>query len=180
MSAINPYAPPQADLEATLEGQHWRDGKILVLRPGSALPHRCIKCNAPAELPIKKRKIYWHHPAWYILIFIAILLYAVIALAVRKKAEIQPGLCATHSKRRKIGLSLIWGGLLLGVGLMFAGAVDDAGALAALGGLVLLIGLIWGSIFARLLTPNRIDKDFIRLRGAGKDFLDSLPAFPGR
>lgn len=179
MNARNPYAPPKAELDTTPAGQCWRDGKTLMLSYGTALPQRCVKCNAAADTPIKKRTIYWHHPAWYLLIFVAILLYAIVAIIVRKKAQIQPGLCRQHTRRRTMGLSILWGGVVLGICFFFAG-FSGYEILIPLGALVLLISIIWGGILSRILRPIHIDYDVIHLRGAGKAFLDSLPEVPGR
>ena len=43
----------------------WRDGNTLVVRKGVILPHRCVRCNAPADGPFTKHTVYWHHPALY-------------------------------------------------------------------------------------------------------------------
>ncbi len=77
----------------------WAEGKHLVMPLGqSVLPLRCIRCNAPAEEPIKNRVFCWHHPAWYLLTFVVI--YPVIALFIRKKVYVQAGLCAEHQRKR--------------------------------------------------------------------------------
>jgi hypothetical protein len=33
-------------------------------------------------------------------------------------------------------------------------------------------------IFSRIVYPKRIDKEYVRLKGCGAEFLDSLPHFP--
>lgn len=176
MSAdFNPYAPPRADVDQETAFDCWREGKHLVMRPGSALPHRCVKCNQPAIEPIRARKVYWHHPAWYVLFFVSILIYIVVALIVRKKAELAPGLCARHQRRRRIFLAIGWVGFLLGLGLVFIGLDERTGMLIWGGFLLLAVTAIAGIVGARIVFPTRISPAQIRLRGCGKDFLDSLP-----
>ena len=51
---INPYAAPLGkpflDVDNAEAGEGvWRDGNLLVVQKGAALPDRCIRCNAPAE-----------------------------------------------------------------------------------------------------------------------------------
>ena len=48
MPEFNPYAAPVTDItRPALEGEIWRDGKVLVMTRQAWLPDRCVKCNAP-------------------------------------------------------------------------------------------------------------------------------------
>ena len=164
MSA-NPYAPPRAALVTQAPAQFWRDGNALVVPVGSTLPPRCVKCNQPALEPMHRRKLSWHHPGWFLLIFVNILLYIIAALIVRKKAEVTCGLCARHLRTRRIYLAIGWGGLALGVALVFS--------TPPVGVLVVLAGVITGMIGSRIVHPGRITKEEVWLRGCGEEFLDS-------
>ncbi len=175
---FNPYAPPSASLEPAGDGP-WRDGKALVLRPGTPLPPRCVKCNAPVDVPAKKRKVYWHHPALYLLVLVAVLLYLIVAVIVRKQADVNPALCRDHQKRRWLGIAVGWVGGLLGVVVAVLGISQDSCGIMALGGTLFLGTIIAGMTLARVVYPERISRDFVRLRGCGTAFLDSLPGFPG-
>jgi hypothetical protein len=173
MSA-NPYAPPRAAVEAQPKENCWREGKLLVMRPGSALPPRCVKCNAPALQPIKERKIYWHHPAWFVLFFINVIIYVVVAAIVRKSAKVAMGLCASHQRRRTVFLWIGWGGFALSLLAILAAIALDAGALSMIALLAMLIFVIAGMSGASIAAPSKITKEEVRLRGCGAAFLDSL------
>ena len=68
-------------------------------------PDRCVICNCPAEGFRLKRTAYWH-PGWvYLLILISIVIYAVVALIVRKSVRLEYGLCPKHKARRVTGIS---------------------------------------------------------------------------
>jgi len=175
---LNPYAPPHASLDPQGPESLWRDGNVLVMRPGSTLPPRCVKCNEPAELPLKPRKVYWHQP-WVYILLLNLLVYALVALILRKRAVLAPGLCPRHRRHRWFGIALGWGGSLCALGLMYLGATQDIFALVVLGLTALLGSVIAGVILARVVNPSRIDKDFVRLRGCGQAFLESLPPFHG-
>jgi hypothetical protein len=179
---MNPYAPPQArlDVQAPTPEGYWRDGKVLVMLNGSLLPDRCVKCNAPADLPTKPRKMYWHHPAIYIIALFALLIYAIVAIIVRKQAVVNVGLCAEHKRRRIWGLSLGAGGLLLGIVIMIVGAANDACGFALFGLLLFLAGLIAAARLSRLLYPVEITEKIARFKGCGEAFLDGLPSLDGR
>jgi hypothetical protein len=177
--ASNPYAPPKASLEPTGNGNCWRDGKVLVMLADTPLPHRCIKCNAPAVTPVKKRKVYWHHPALYLLLLVNVIIYAVVALIVRRTATVAPGLCPEHRKRRLLGLWLGWGGSLAGLALFFFGLSVDKTPLILVGPLLIVAAIVGGIVFARVVYPQRIEKDYVRLKGCSEEFLASLPDFPG-
>ncbi|MDP5239187.1 hypothetical protein Q9Q94_06585 [Uliginosibacterium sp. 31-16] len=174
MNAINPYAPPKAELDLFLERQYWRDGKTLVLRRNSALPPRCVKCNAVTDGEAAVRKLHWG---------------SLLTLHYRK-VKLDIPLCATHSRRyrraRSARLTLRWLSLALVAAFFIAPQLSRAFTLS--GYFVLIpIALLLGALAQRILSaleqplkPLRIDADFTRLRGADKTFLDSLLDFPGR
>ena len=111
VGGVNPYAPPSAPRGGvgygTADGV-WRDGKIIVMSHDASFPDRCVKCNQPAAGYRLKRKLTWHPSGWYALILINVLVYAIVASFVQKKALVHVGLCETHRKRR------LW---LIGLGL---------------------------------------------------------------
>jgi hypothetical protein len=187
MANVNPYAPSRASLTATDrasaidDNSVWRDGNVLITLVDSEMPHRCVKCNEPADEPTKKRRVYWHHSALYLLV-ISPLIYAIVALVVRKKASVSAGLCTVHKNRRRNALIFGWTGTI--VGLLFLGhgsgsGSPTAGAQMLVGILAILVSIIVGMIFARVVYAKKIDKTYVRLKGCGVAFLDSLPQFTG-
>jgi hypothetical protein len=172
-TAVNPYAPPRAGLEVQPAGGCWREGKALVMRAGSALPHRCVKCNEPAAQPIKARWVYWHHPGWYLLILVNVLVYVLVALVVRKRSKIAPGLCSRHRRRRRVFMAIGWGGFFLGLAFFFPGPLETAAG-PAIGMLIIFAAILAGMSGARIVYPSRITKEEVRLKGCGAEFLDSL------
>jgi hypothetical protein len=71
---FNPCAPPSSSVEFVPEGGAWRDGEVVVLDRKGLLPPRCVKCNEPAEEPVRTSKVYWHHPAIYLMVLLNILI----------------------------------------------------------------------------------------------------------
>src|SRR5262245_52282652 len=113
----NPYAPPKYQpnddprLIGTGEGIR-REGDLVVIPVfGVRFPNRCVVCNEPSVKRLQ-RKLYWHHQAIYSLICAGILIYAIVALIVRKAAHFEIGLCEAHVKRRRNGILLGWIGFL--------------------------------------------------------------------
>lgn len=188
MNARNPFAPSRATLDAAADAPNelrgdqgvWREGRVIVLSPDAALPRRCVKCNQPAHEPTQTRKVYWHSPWLYLLILFNLIIYAIVALAARKKALVAPGLCVDHKKRRRNALAVGWLGFLFGFVLLFIGLGTDVGPWGPfLGVVVMLASVIVGMIKGRIVYASRIDKTHVRLKGCGQPFLDSLPPFPG-
>jgi len=179
MESRNPYAPSAASLRSKdipAPGSHaWRDGKLLVVKLDGSIPKRCVRCNEPVDAPIKARKVYWHHPSIYFTIFLSPLLYVIVAVIARKKAVVAPGLCPEHSKRRQRIMMFNLLGIALGIGAIFVGASIDRPELLSLGILAVLVALILLAIFTRIVTPKHIDKEFVRLKGCGVEFLNALP-----
>jgi hypothetical protein len=161
-------------------GDVWRDQKTLVAKKGAKLPDRCVRCNEPApEGSGYHAKFYWHEPALYLLIFCGLLVYFIVALIVRKSAVVWVGLCPRHRGARNRGR--LWGTLLLLAGLLcipVAAAVDSGGAIFGWGSLVLILAAaVLAAIGNVGLRPQRIDDQFVRLKGANSDYLSMLPGW---
>jgi hypothetical protein len=108
------------------------------------------------------------------------LIYLIVALIVRKAATVEIGLCHEHlAKRRRdiwITIGLLIGGL---IGLALAiGSSDGTYLLIAFP--LLIASLIYGIVAVRVVAPAKIDHQFVWLTGVNKDYLDELPAWPGR
>ena len=144
------------------------------------MPQRCVKCNEPADQPTIARKVYWYSPWLYLLLLFNIIIFALIAVLVRKTAMVAPGLCVEHKKRRRTAIALSWTGALIGIVVMYVGMATPLGVWgAAMGVLVILASVVAGMIFGRVVYASRIDKSYVRLKGSGELFLRSLPPFPG-
>jgi hypothetical protein len=177
----NPYAAPRADVNTGAGGQYvapgafWRSGPILMTRHAAVLPARCVKCNAELEAPLKKQRFYWHHQAWFVLVLLNAIIYIVVALIVRRHADVTYGLCAPHRQRRKRGILLAVGGLLLSLALIFVGVATSQSALLLIALLGFLMSIVIAVVKGRTLLPVRIDKSGAQLKGCGEAFLASLP-----
>jgi len=183
MSERNPYAPSKASLGDRPSGgtgrvTAWRDGNVVVMLAGGEIPHRCVKCNEPAEEPTKERTLYWYNPWLYLLVLISILVFAIVALIVRKKAVVSAGLCADHKRRRRNALTVAWIGVLAGTLLLLLGVTESSSAAALTGVPLMLIAIVVGITLGRVVYPVRIDNDYVRLKGCGEHFLATLPEFP--
>ena len=188
MNTSNPYAPSAATLHidpnaipSTGNTNVWRDGKVLVMRHDAGLPPRCVKCNAPSVLPMKPRKVYWHHWGIYAVLLLNVILYAIVALAARRKATVTPGLCAQHTRKRRYFIAGAWLGVVAGMVVLIGGSqMGDVGGWVMSGGtLLLLASIVFGMIGGRIVWAKHISKEYTRLKGCGPQFLDSLPQFPG-
>jgi hypothetical protein len=172
----NPYAPPsQSDSFARNSvGRVWRTGAILNFEQGTQLPHRCVMCNKPAQVTLE-RKLYWHSPWWALTILAGLLTYAIVAIVVRKRADVRVGLCDEHASKRRKMLGIAWASALVGIGGCAASLPTEAAGFGFLLGLVgVLVALGMGQKQASVLRPVRIDTEVVRLRGAGEPFLGSL------
>jgi hypothetical protein len=177
-AAENPYAPPVtvrggAGL-AGAPGEMFRDGQLLVARDGSHFPDRCVQCNESAEGFRLKKTFYWHSPSWYALILLNLLIYAIVAMVVRKKASFELALCARHRSRRQWCIAIGFGLPIVSFILMMASEANVTGLWIFL--LALFAGALVGIYGAQVLTPKKIDDGFAYLKGAHPQFLASLPA----
>ena len=176
----NPYAPSSATLTARKvtapsEGVR-RDGKWVVVPRDTDLPHRCVKCNAAPHEPTKKRTLYWHHPAVYLVILLNIVIYVIVAMAVRKNVKLSPALCATHKSKRRKAILGAWLGVITSIALPILFADNQSFGVWLLISIVLFLGsAIAGIVRSRILYAKKIDASEGRFGGAGREFLESLP-----
>ncbi len=163
----------------------WCDGTLLVMRKNAALPYRCIKSNAPANGWLA-RTTYWHHPAVYLLVFLGPV-YLFIAPFFQHEAKFQIALSQQWFNRR---FSWIMASCLLalgGVAMFFAGYFGISVSkeqvveawLMGLSPFPILAAIIMGMSLSQLVTPAKISRDHVWLRGVHRDYLATLPQWPG-
>jgi hypothetical protein len=190
---LNPYAAPQSDnAPPPLPGPAapevpaagiWRHEGLLVIQQGAQLPDRCVVCNR-STMHRWPKTFYWAPPVLRFLILLNILVYAIVMLAVRKKADLAVPLCEEHEETRRTKVRTSWlvgiGGLVL-IGTSFMALGDDNGGVFGLLFFVGLIGLLAGALMnssAIPLQPKKIDNYYSFMKKAGDDFLRSLPSAP--
>src|SRR6188474_2361972 len=98
-------------------GTLFQKGRLLIAMRGAALPNRCVKCNCDVGEARLRRKLYWHPPGWYLLL----LVYVLVSLAVRKRAEMFVGLCERHRRRRLFAILGSWSLMIGGIACVVTG-----------------------------------------------------------
>ena len=167
----------------------WRDGIRLVVPKDGPLPMRCVKCNSEASPRFTWRKtLYWHTPALYILIlFPGLLIYAIVAIIVRKGSKVEAGLCEIHGRRRRKRILIGWLIALSGIGCIVGAIVAGSqrtdtvlgnliGILVIAGIVLILTSLFWAVFAGRVLWPSQIGGRYAWLNGACVEYLESLPS----
>ena len=155
----------------------WREFSKLVMTKDAQLPDRCTVCNAPANGLRLKRNLYWHPPAWYLLICAGILIYAIAALIVRKQARIEIGLCQIHFQNRKRAVGITWSliGVAILVGII---ATIKSPELILLAVAIFMGALIYAIVAMQPVTPGKITDRLVWLKGVHQDYLNMLPELP--
>jgi hypothetical protein len=157
----------------------WRDMSKMIVSKGAQLPARCVKCNAPAPGPRLKKKLTWHHPAIYLLILVALLIYFIVAMILRKTAVLELGLCEEHMAKHRRNVLITWVLILLGIGGFVLAFIIENNNFVFIGFLLLLAGVIYAVVAVRIVTPAKIDDKFAWVKGVNKDYLNELPQWPG-
>ena len=159
-------------------GTVWREGKNVVALDGTTFPPRCVKCNGLASPKPFNARLFWHHPALFLLVFAGFLFYLIAALVVRKRATVEVYLCAQHWQRRRVATGAVW--ILLIAGLVtFFGGLTSGSAWALLGAGLILVSIFVSLAGVRVVAARRIKDRTVWLRGAGAGFLASLPPWKG-
>ena len=156
----------------------WRDGDHLKMKIHSVLPNRCVKCNRPAQT--REHVVLFWHPSWlYLLVLPCFLIYFLVALPVRKTAEIDIGLTSAWARKRRLAFLLASIICLAGMGVLIAGIVRNKGEtepITIVTGIGLIAGgLSYGRRKASLVTAWRITNEFVWLEGVCRDYLNELP-----
>jgi len=176
-AACRPITVQKMHGEITLEADTlvWRDRKKVKTYNRETLPARCYKCNHPVEDRPFKRKLYWHHPAYYLLILLKTIPYFIVALIVRSRATVFVYLCPRHAKRRKYFMIGFGSLLVLGIVLTLGGMMKSESIWMDIGLFIIGIAIAVGRFGTRFVGTSRIHGDTVWLKGAGKKFLESLP-----
>ncbi len=186
MTFDNPYQSPQTVTTAKAVppvGGLWQSGKLLVMRKDAQLPDRCVKSNEPATRRLK-RSLAWHHPAVYFGLLVNILLYAILAMCMQKRATIHIALTDDWFSRRRRAMLIGWGSVLFSIGLFVLCAIkvgDDSafGWGLLLGGVMFFVGAIYGLFASRMVAASKIDDTHIWLKGVNRQVLADLPVWQG-
>jgi len=188
LSNHNPYRPPQVTdpiFKAQEVEKHgiWQQGSLLVMRKDAVLPDRCVKSNVVAERKLK-RSLSWHHPAIFLSILISLCVYIILALILSKKAVIYIGLSDEWFAKRRRAIIIGWGSVLASIAMVIVGIAmvdrnDAFGILIFAGFVVFLFGAIYGLVASRMVSPSKIDDNYVWLKGVNKEYLAMLPVWPG-
>ncbi len=188
--SIPPPIPPQPIAYATpvqpLPNQsgYWARGPQLITTTHCVLPERCVKCGQASTRKLK-RKFSWHEPWLYLTILAGVLIYAIIAIVLQKRAELHIGLCETHYRERTRRLLAAWGIVLLGIAVLvlaimaishsFGAEYEEIGLIGIpVSILLVIIGTVYGAIRVPVLRPTKIDDQYAYFKGAGAAFLGQL------
>ena len=160
------------------QGGVWRDGTTLVMHKTARLPDCCIKCGVEANGVHLRKKLSWHHPALALLILAGVLIYAIVALIVRKSATIDISLCEDHLRKHRIAVIASWLIFLAGIAFMVLAISAESGG-SALFGLLLLFGsAISAATWAKVVKVKKIDDYYVWLSGIDERFLAIIPDLP--
>lgn len=184
--ASNPYAAPQA-IPANPQPQAggiWSDGKLVVMHKQATLPDVCIKSNEQTDGFRLKRKLSWHHPAVFAAILINLIVYAVLAMVLSKRATIQIGLSDYWRRKRVRRIIIAWSSVFLGIAVFIGGLIlidgrggADFAPFGIVGGIFLILfGAFYGLFGARMIAPTKIDDNYVYIKGAHPDFIARFSA----
>lgn len=155
--------------------------KLIIPVPASGqaaiLPPLCVRCGSPADGKPVEKNFYWHHPALYLVILAGVLIYAIVALVVRKSIKVRVPLCARHAQRRSLAVTLAWVLPLAGVADIFVLSQFnvDGGLVALIAVVLILTGIIIWAVVGYPIRPRLIDQYRGEFTGFCETFLQQFP-----
>lgn len=156
----------------------WYDGNTLVMDKSALLPDYCIKCNAATSGLRIRRRLSWHHPVLYILVFGAALFYVILAMALSKRATVEFPICPEHKRRRRMYLNIGLGTLAAGVLFSVLGFGYEYPSLGLLGIFLFLVAVVWLVIASKVVNIKKIDERYVWMNGVNREFLHRFPLMP--
>ncbi|WDM67630.1 hypothetical protein [Xanthomonas cucurbitae] len=174
MSKDAQHEPPTLYL-TPVRGDVWREGDVLVCTPGANLPPRCVKCNAPADMPPRRYIFHWHHPVIYAALLLGVLPYLILAIVLRRRSPHVLTLCRLHERRRVRYVAVTLASVLA---LLVCGLSLHSEFRWVIGSAVMAAMLLVGRLGSRVLSPRLVDHHQARYLGACDAFLDALPPPP--
>ena len=174
----NPYQAPKSAVDVTLAhdaSNIWRKKSSVVVTRETIWPKRCIKCNTPTEKSLN-RKLAYVNPWFYLSILISLLITIVLVLIFQKKFKMDLPLCEKHSAYRKRVILINWILLFLAGGgfWLFVAEIFEYGLIISL---VLFLAMVIIGFSNRLAYIARYKDPYIYVKGAKREFLDSLNEF---
>lgn len=152
------------------------EGRDLVVPRDAEFPRICLMSGATEDLievPIR-RQLTWHHPAVYLAILLNLLVYAILALIVRKKSSHRFYLSRTEKARHANWHRANWLIFLGSFGMFFAAGASDRGELVLVGLAGLLASIVIYVAKVRLLQATRIDDTYTWVRGIPRHVLPKV------
>ena len=113
----------------------------------------------------------------YILALVALLIYAIVAMIVRKKLTMEVPLCDAHWQawrtKKRIAAALLLGCLPFGI-IFNILSPDNAGWGWLIAVIMLFTGLVFAGVASNIIRPTYIDKSYGKFAGVSPAFLSSL------
>lgn len=189
MNSDNPYAPPAAigqHIEPYQDGLVWRQGELLCIANGAALPQRCFVTGQDTEHAIDVKQ-YWQ-PGWVYLLALACIVPYLIASPlmgryVELRVPMSRELIRRHIRTCNLGFRLLLSGVLIGVGGL-AMSVWGTRALVSLpiwlsaAVLLVAVGIILASRSPLRLGIVDLQAGVLKLSGVHPRCLEGLPSQP--
>jgi hypothetical protein len=158
--------PVNGDVEA------WRDSNHLVLKSDSSLPDRCMKCNTSTDITQKAHKLAYLPKHNFLLLLVGFIHY--------KTMMVPLGLCPEHDSNRKKSVAAMVVMIILGLSGFFGDYAVDSMFLMFSGFVVFAAGFIVGTIQGSPVAIEKLDGQYMWLKGPGREYLAGLPAWTGR
>lgn len=178
----------------------WRDGNKVVMRLGMQMPDRCFKCNQPGFGEKIKRQLQWYRPTYGVIFVAVAIIFGVLSAFIAaplfpigiflfavftsnsfvKIVRFDVALCKKHKHRRFIAHIITVTFFVLGMLTLVCGIYFGMEWITFLVSFAFLIpALIYGAIATKALSLSKVTDNHVWLKGAGKEFLDSLPKWRG-
>jgi hypothetical protein len=168
--------------------------RLHVQQANGGLPMVCMRCGETATV-VKSKKMTWY-PRWIIFLILlslpGIVLMVILAMVLRRSAQLQAPLCERHRGHWTVRVIAIWAtsGLLALMGFAAVAAfiaievsrrfdnqqADTLGMLICLGGAIGFVGWLVILVIVQntMIRPDEITRTHILLNGVSEAFVNAV------
>src|SRR4051812_48164870 len=133
------------------------EGAALVVPRFYNFPEICLFTGSAEDLVRMRRKLSWHTPAIYLGVFAGVLVYIVLALALRKTADVTFSITRRERARRRTWHLANWGVFLMTFVSLFAAGAGDIALGYYLAPIFLIASLVIYFLKVRMIYPKTIN-----------------------
>lgn len=159
------------------------DRGTLLVPKKAVLPKICVKTGTTEGLREVKKTLYYYAPWVYILLFLNVIIFAIVASIIRKDGSVKFYVSRPVWEKRNRNLLITWLMILFFLACIFSPIFlenlvrhnEEVTLYLVIGGILgIFVAIIYGVFSTRIVYPSKIDDQNMWLNGVSKNVMDMM------